>query len=303
MTTTIGRLPDGARGVIKHIEVILDLQTLIDPVTEAQFFALLRERKLTFLPGASRNRFESLLTWETLNHLLNGKIYPLEQLRVLRESTYIPKIFYTKQGSLFSKGLFNLLSQGVSLIFNRLDQYVPALHILCNNISVRTSEQINATAIVTSGAGGALQCHCDYEDLLILQIAGTKRWRVFGTSAVPGRPPEGPAVFDRVLEPGNLLFLPARQWHHCENGPDRSLHVSILFEPPDARYLMATLAAQLLSDEIFRRPLTRHTSPEMLATHEAALKARLVDAIQNISLERFLAERASSRPIGIHLEG
>ena len=67
---------------------------------------------------------------------------------------------------------------------------------------------------------------------------------------------------------------------------------------------MTTLASQLLSDEIFRRPLTRHSSPETLAAHEAALKAHLVDTIQAISLANFLKERAASRPIdGIHLEG
>ena len=67
---------------------------------------------------------------------------------------------------------------------------------------------------------------------------------------------------------------------------------------------MANLVSQLLSDEIFRRPLTRHSNQETLAAHEAALKARLVDAIQAISSTKFLTERAASRPIdGIHLEG
>ena len=67
---------------------------------------------------------------------------------------------------------------------------------------------------------------------------------------------------------------------------------------------MATLASRLLLDEIFRRPLTRHSNPETLATHEAALKAHLVDSIQALSLPRFLTERAISPSIeGIHLEG
>jgi len=152
--------------------------------------------------------------------------------------------------------------------------------------------------------GGALECHYDDPDLVILQVAGTKRWQVFGPSVVAGRPPQGPPVFDRVLQPGDVLFLPAEQWHHCENGPHRSLHVSILFFPPNGRHLMTTRASQLLSDEIFRRPLTRNDSPEKLAAHEAALKVHLVEAIQAMSLANFLTERAASRPIDdIHLEG
>jgi JmjC domain len=283
---------------------IADLQRLIEPLTEAQFITLLRERKRTFLPSSNPRRFETLLTWETLNLLLDSGTFPLQRLRVLRESTPIPTILYIKQERLSSTGLANLLDKGVSLICNQLEKHVPALQVLCKNIARRTSEQISAAAVVTSGHGGALACHCDNEDLIILQIAGTKRWQVFGPSVVAGRPPQGPPAFDRVLQPGDFLFLPSRQWHHCENGPKRSLHVSILFAPPNGRHVMATLASELLSDEIFRRPLTRHDNQETLAAHEAALKARLVAAIQAISLTDFLTERAASRPIDdIHLEG
>ena len=67
---------------------------------------------------------------------------------------------------------------------------------------------------------------------------------------------------------------------------------------------MTALVSQLSSDETFRRPLTRHSSPEALAEHETTLKARLVDTIQAISLDRFLTERAASRLVeGIQLEG
>jgi ribosomal protein L16 Arg81 hydroxylase len=281
--------------------VIADLQTLITPLTEADFFTALRQRKLTFLPGSEPRRFESLLNWQMLNNLLEATAFPLPLLRVLRESTPIPETLYVKQGRVSSRALSNLLNQGVSLIFNRLEKHVPALRVLCNNIGSQTFERISAAAVVTSGLGGALECHYDNEDLIILQIAGTKRWHVFGVS---DRSPEGSPVFDRVLKPGDLLFLPAREWHHCENGPHRSLHLSILFDPPDGRYIMEILASQLVSDEIFRRPLTRQSSAEGLATHEAVLKARLVEMIRSISLARLMTDRAASNTVDrIHLEG
>jgi ribosomal protein L16 Arg81 hydroxylase len=291
--------------------MISDLKSLVEPLGASEFLTLLRERKMTFLPGCRSRRFETLLTWETLNHLLDSATLPLDALRVLRESVSIPTNFYLRQGRVDPAALSKLLDQGISLIFNRLDEQVPALRVLCKNLARDTSERISAAAIMTSGRGGALKCHYDPEDLIILQIAGTKRWQVFGSpivNPVPGiaakLPPEGPPVFDRVLQPGDFLFLPAGHWHHCENGPHRSLHVCILFVPPNGWHLMKALESQLSSDEIFKRPLTRHSSPETLAEHETALKARLVDAIQAISLGRFLAERAASRRVeGIQLEG
>jgi hypothetical protein len=281
-----------------------DLRRLIEPLTEAQFLTLLRERKRTFLPSSDPRRFETLLNWEALNHLLDSATFPLDQLRVVRETVPIPTVLYLKQGRVAPTALSNLLEKGVSLIFNRLDKHVPALGVLCNDISRHTSERISAAAVVTSGHGGALELHYDDEDLIILQVAGTKRWQVFGPSIVAGRPPEGAAVFERVLQPGDVLFLPAGEWHHCENGPNRSLHVSILLVPPNGRHLITTLASQLLPDEVFRRPLTRFSNQETLVAHEAVLKTRLIDAIQAISLAGVLVDPAASRPIdGIHLEG
>jgi ribosomal protein L16 Arg81 hydroxylase len=281
-----------------------DLQTLIAPLTERQFLDLLRERKLTFLPGSDPRRFETLLSWKALNQLLDSETFPLQRLRVVRESTHIPTSLYIKHGQLVSAALSKLLDKGVSLIFNQLERHIPALRALCNDITRRTSEQTSVAAVVTSGQGGALKCHYDDEDLIIIQVAGTKRWQVFGPSIVTGRPPQGPPVFDRVLQPGDVLCLPSEQWHHCENGPHRSLHVTILFFPPTGRHLMPRLVSQLLSEEVFRRPLTRLSDPEILAAHEAALKARLVDAIETMSVTTFLKDRAAScQSDGVHLEG
>jgi len=290
--------------------MISDLKSLVDPLGQNEFLTLLRERKLTFLPGAGTRRFETLLNWETLNYLLDSATLPLAELRVVRESVPIPSNIYVTQDRVVDvEALTKLLDRGVSLVFNKLHEHVPALRALCKNVARDTLEQISAAAVVTSGRGGAAECHFDPEDLIILQIAGTKRWQVFNppsANPVPGiatTPPEWPPIFDQVLQPGDRLFLPARFWHHCENGPYRSLHVSILFAPPNGRHLMDELVSRLSADETFSRPLTRHTRQQSLAEHEAALKVCLVEAIKAISLDCFLTQRAASRPLeGIQLE-
>ena len=292
--------------------MISNLKSLVDPLGETEFLTLLRERKLTFLRGCNSRRFEKLVSWRVLNRLLDGTTLPLNALRVLRESVSIPTNFYLKQGRIDPAALSKLLEQGISLIFNQLDEHVPALQVLCKNLQRKTLEKVSAAAIMTSGRGGALKCHYDSEDLVILQIAGTKRWQVFDSpvvNPVPGVTKKAPPerlrpVFDQVLQPGDFLFLPAGHWHHCENGRHRSLHVCILFEPPNGRNLLQILMSKLSSDETFRRPLTRHSSEERLAEHENALRARIIDAIQALSLDGFLRERAALRPIeGIRLEG
>ena len=96
----------------------------------------------------------------------------------------IPTNLYFKRGRVNPAALSKLLDQGISLIFNQLDEHVPALRALCKNLKRKTSERVSAAAIMTSGRGGALKCHYDAEDLVILQIASTKRWQVFNSPIV-----------------------------------------------------------------------------------------------------------------------
>jgi bifunctional lysine-specific demethylase and histidyl-hydroxylase NO66 len=291
--------------------MIGDLPSLVQPLSEVEFLTMLRQRRLSLVRGAGLQRYEALLGWRTLNQLLDSATYPAARLRVVRESIPIPASFYIRDGAIDPVALSRLMDQGVSLIFNGLENYVPALSTLCRQLATATAEQITAGAIVTSGSGGAIERHYDSEDLVILQIAGTKRWHIYGSpvsNPVKGMPavpfPGGAPIFDEVLTAGDFLFLPAGYWHHCENGPGRSLHCGIFFDPPNGRHLVTGLAKTWLSDDACRRPLTRHDSASSLGSHEEALKAKLIEKIQEWSLASFIAEYRSQRSSAeVRLEG
>ena len=69
----------------------------------------------------------------------------------------------------------------------------------------------------------------------------------------------------------------------------------IVLEPPCGRDVVNWLTSQLAADETFNGPLTRYADASALASHEAALKARLIEQVQAWSLAGFLAERAAAR--------
>ena len=83
------------------------------------------------------------------------------------------------------------------------------------------------------------------------------------------------------------------------------MHVCIVFQPPCGREVVTWLTNQLMTDETFNGPLTRCADASALASHEAALKARLIEQVQAWSLTGFLAERAASRAkeVAIHIDG
>ena len=258
-----------------------------------------RERTVAFVRASEPRRFQTLLDWDELNHLVESGLYPIEELRV-QESMPIPANLYIKQGELDPAAFSSLMDRGAGLTFNRLDKYVPRLSKLCHQIAEQTAEQVTAEAIVTGGTDSARQ-DVNTEDICVLQIAGSKRWELCGPPIVnPLELPhrrlhKAPRFSMKSYASGDFLFVPAGCWHRCENGPGRSLHVCIVLEPPCGRDVVDWLTSQLKADETFNGPLTRYADASALASHEAVLKARLIKQVKAWSLAGFLAERAAAR--------
>jgi ribosomal protein L16 Arg81 hydroxylase len=278
--------------------MISTFQDLIAPLSKAKFLTHVRERTVAFVRTSEPHRFETLLDWDDLNHLVHSGVYPIEELQV-RESMPVPASLYTNQGRLHPSAFSSLMDRGAGLFFNRLDRYVPRLSGLCHNIAEQIGEQVTAEAIVTSGKDGAEDC-VNTEDICVLQIAGSNRWALCGlriaVNDMPTPPaPRGAPFFDEVLSVGDFLFVPAGCWRRCESGPGRSLDVRLVLDPPCGRDVVTWLTSQLTADETFNGPLTRYADPGALASHEAALKARLIEQVQAWSLASFLAERAAAR--------
>ena len=280
------------------------LAELVAPLSEGEFLTLLRERKLTLLRGVGGERYVSLLTWQSLLQMIARGEHPtsLAEFVLVRESQVAPPERWLKpnpagEGNVVDVSrLLAFLNHGFSLSVARINDYAPHLKILCENIRAALREQIKVGAIVTTGKGGAFKLHFDPEDLIILQVEGRKRWKIFGPAVVNpvagmkstvAPPPEDTLLFDEILEPGDFLFLPAGNWHRCENESPRSLHLGIFFQPPSGMDVVKAITAKLLSDDQLRMPLTR--SDDALSAFEENIKSRAIARIRELDLKEFFS--------------
>lgn len=272
------------------------LEELVAPLTEAEFLAFLRERKLVHLKSANNGCYAQLTGWEALRRLIEQGEYPRrpDYFRVAKESVPAPIERWMVDGKVDAAGLEECLSDGFSVIITHIEQHVPPLGALCQTLSTRLREQTYAGAIITTGAEGAFRLHYDFEDLIILQVEGAKRWQIFGPpvpNPVRGMAkqsaPQGAPAFDAVLEPGDLLFVPAGHWHHCQTTSGKSIHLGIFLIPPTGLHVAKALAAELAAEELFRTPLTRVEDPAQLAALEAEFKKRLIDKVSALKLHEF----------------
>jgi len=280
------------------------LEELVAPLSEADFLSHLRSRELTLLRGTDPNRHKALLNWDQLLGMIGRGEHPrsLVEFKLTKESVMVPPdkwlVRVGNENKVDPAKILKFLDEGFSLIITPIDGHVPALAVLRDSIRARVSEQIKVGVIVTTGRSGAFKLHFDPEDLIILQVEGRKRWRVFGPPVInpiagmtiPEPPPEDAPLFDDVLEPGDLLFVPAGNWHRCENGPGRSMHLGIFFTPPTGWHWVRKLTAQLASDETFVKPVTRLADAEDRAALEADVKKRIIEIVNQFEFRDFLAD-------------
>jgi hypothetical protein len=294
------------------------LEELIAPLAKQDFLTLLRQRNLIHLPASDADRFKALLDWQTLVGQFERGAHPrgLADVRVVKDSTTVhPEHWLTRnKGDKFNKvdvaKIEAFLAEGYSLVVTPLQSHVASLTPLYESIAAELSEKIKIGVVVTTGlCQSAFNLHFDPEDLIILQVEGTKRWRIYGPAVpnpvigMPKPPPpaETTPIFDKVLQPGDLLFLPAGNWHHCENGPDRSVHLGIFCIPPTFLHVLKSLVSQLVSEEMFRIPLTRFEDTAQFVELEARAKMRVIEIIGQMEANEFLSQSDKQKmPAGVN---
>ncbi|MGN6514624.1 MAG: JmjC domain-containing protein [Rhizomicrobium sp.] len=283
---------------------------LVAPLSVEEFMALLRERRLTLLRGAGADRYSSLLDWSSLIAMIQRGEHSrdLAEFHLVKDSRLAPPDRWLKAdpsgngNAVDLPKLLQFMAGGFSLVSYRIDAYAPHLKVLCDSIRAAVREQIRMGVIVTKGKDNAFTLHYDPEDLVILQVEGRKRWKIFGPpviNPVPGVtktavPAEDTLIFDEILEPGDFLFLPAGNWHRCENQSGRSLHLGIFFQPPNALDLLQTLTSQFQADDQFRMPLTRLGDASHLSDIEAGIKNRIIEQVGKLNLRQLLDSEPQS---------
>lgn len=130
--------------------------------------------------------------------------------------------------------LEDYLSRGAALVLEGLDIVSPEINEFCAAVDeCRPCALSNPVVFFSQRGAEAYRGHLDSDDVLVLHLAGQKKWRLHARQA-PRRvdkselPPErmGPLRGEITMNPGDALFIKAGTPHQVETKSPFSMHVS-----------------------------------------------------------------------------
>ena len=244
-----------------------DFQTLLYPFSDAHFFDQYWEQKPLHISRNKGHYYDALFSTDALEQVLQTTGLNPPDIRVVQnQNEMLPAKYHREDGSLHLNQLYKAYDEGYTIILNGLQRFWPPLMAFCHYFQTLLSHRVVANCYFSPRQSKALHPHYDTHDVLVLQLAGSKQWKIHEpTQPVPLLNTFQPVfsedqlntpIQDVVLKPGDLMYIPRGFIHHAQTTETFSFHLTVGIYPSQWIDLIhQALVAISLKDERLRRAL------------------------------------------------
>jgi ribosomal protein L16 Arg81 hydroxylase len=230
------------------------LSRILSPLDAGCFLKHYGTRQPLHVARTAPDYYADVLSEADLDAILQSPQLPAAFVNVVKEGTRYAiedwsRIYTSARGEqrvAIPERLFGLYGEGATLILNQADRTVPSLNAACRALSLEMGFPAQANVYITPRNAMGFSRHEDDHEVMILQIAGSKRWLLF-PQGVPG------AEID--LRSGDLLYLPRGLAHSAQAQEADSIHVTVGLRPWYAFQLIEELAAMASQNGGFQQPV------------------------------------------------
>lgn len=284
------------------------LERFIAPLSRVEFFSQYwGERHLL----CRQARVETFFSWQALSEILSTQRLDFPRLRLVRAGKVIPTTEYMhrqsdRRGNMFvthdSRAVMDLLRAGAVLHIASIGEAWRPLAALAAQLELDLTARIQVNVHAGFAASRGFDTHWDGHDVFALQIAGKKRWRLFGITevaplAVPpdqkSAAPEQP-TWEGIIHPGEVLYIPRGYWHAAEALDDVSLHLTFAAQHPTGLDYMRSLLSGLVTSIPARQDIpipsfAGQPGGEAAEVYIETLRGLLTEVLTVQSLSDFIA--------------
>jgi ribosomal protein L16 Arg81 hydroxylase len=209
---------------------------LISPISKEDSFNAYFESQRLLVRRNRPDYFDELLTLDDVDRVLTIHQSTRDEISVINAANKVEFADYIDcDDRIKVDQLFRLHEAGGTIILNHLHRRHPPLASLCAALELEFSAPVQTNVYLTPARAQGFDPHFDTHDVLVLQLAGSKRWQLYGTPvglalkrhgdhARQDNP--GPVSEEFDLRAGDTLYLPRGLVHEAISTDEPSLHVT-----------------------------------------------------------------------------
>jgi len=237
-------------------------QTFLAPVTQEVFRSQHWERAPLLFRRNNRDYYDNLFTLADFDRQLAsspGKVVTLEA----KSGAYTR--YRDESGALPLEHVMSEMRGGMTLLLEHQHRREEKLGVLCRLLQQHFGHRFETNLYLTPPHGRGLQPHWDNHDTFVMQVVGSKHWKVDKERRkLPGRneqisDPKREMTANCLaftLEQGDMIYIPRGTMHAAECGAGPSLHITVGVRAYTWEDLLnAITGAAFLGDEALRAAL------------------------------------------------
>jgi bifunctional lysine-specific demethylase and histidyl-hydroxylase NO66 len=244
-----------------------------------------------FRTAAMAHQVESILSVEQMNDVIELEAMSPSYLRIMRLGKAIAPKRYTRTivrpGQMMADAVdpakvHTFYRDGATITLNSLEHFLPPVRQLLRSATEPFAAGGEAVAFLTPAGNPGFAPHTDPVDIFVVQIEGSKAWRLWdrvpvGTAVTAEN--LGPARMEVTLRAGDVLYMPPLTPHAAVAQDDVSLHLGLSIEPRRWRDLIHECLDALMDDGYQDSP---YLGPEHATDSAAGFAALLGDLATRI---------------------
>lgn len=218
---------------------------LIAPLSVEEFFEKYHENEMLHVERNDENYYNNVLTSKEISDYLDRQDIFYPSVRIVKNGKEIPSVDYTmkqvaighhkKDGVINTEKAFALFNNGSTLVIQAGQRYFDNLSKCCLALSQKFNSPVQANLYITPDKSVGFNPHWDTHDVFVLQISGTKTWKLYGfEKELPTKSQKFVSAGYKKeplqtlqLFPGDFLYVPRGYVHDAMADDGISAHITI----------------------------------------------------------------------------
>lgn len=264
--SAVSRKPIASEGATIPSGEKFSLEWLLAPVTKQEFFERYFEKQTLVVRHKDKDYFREIFSLDEVDRVLTTLDRRYPDIILKNAAKEITSADYTiDDDRLDVAKVYQLFHEGSTITLAFLDTVVPSLTAFCRNLESEFSCPFQTNIYMTPPGAQGAKSHYDTHDVFVLQVAGTKKWNIYGTPVelpLPGQDydeaihPRGETTLEFTLEEGDVAYVPRGVMHDARSTDTVSLHITTgILRYTWMDLLLEALAGAALRDPAFRKAL------------------------------------------------